>query len=502
MQTGTAGNLKFSEFKKLIDEIGLWSIVVLLWGWGEPFLNPAIYDMIAYAKRRGLSLVTSTNGYAFAEAENARKLIQSGPDLLLVSLSGMSQKTYGRYRHGNSLEKALTGIRNLVEEKHRLGSKVPAINLTFIVTQNNEQEVKNLSKKVKSLGVDSLTIKKLNTCTSKAIKGEERRYVPEDDTFKRFQYSADGEDRILVKSNLCKALWQRLTLRWNGKINACEYDFDDVYVMGNLNKKSFRSLWWGAPYRDMRCQFRKDWKKLPVCTGCTYAFEGGYYEGHGCREHLFQEFRITIILTVEKNMLERPQLSVIIASYNSIETLEACLSSLKSQNGRQTFEIIFVDSSTDGSADFVQNKFPDVKLYRCSEKRAPGAARNIGISKAQSELIAFTDTDCVVDKDWIKKILDAHREHPEHPVIGGVVANGNPEYYVGWGTYFAEFSQWMPRKSKCCMNEIPTCCLSLKKWAFDKYGPIQGKKGIARILRFTGNWEMADKNLYFCPPLK
>lgn len=171
-------------------------------------------------------------------------------------------------------------------------------------------------------------------------------------------------------------------------------------------------------------------------------------------------------------MPERHQLSVIIASYNSENTIEDCLLSLKNQKTDKDFEIIIVDSSTDGTAKLVEERFPETNLYRFSEKKFPGDARNYGISRAKGEVIAFTDTDCIVDNTWINEIIEAHKAHPEHPAIGGVVDNGNPESYVGWGAYFCEFSQWMPRFSECYLIEIPCCCLSIKRWAFEQYGPF------------------------------
>lgn len=171
-------------------------------------------------------------------------------------------------------------------------------------------------------------------------------------------------------------------------------------------------------------------------------------------------------------MPEKFQLSVIIASYNSKKTIEGCLSSLKNQKTDKGFEIIVVDSSTDGTAKLVEERFPEVKLYRFSGKKFPGDARNYGISRAKGEIIAFTDTDCIVANNWINEIIDAHNAHPEHPAIGGTVDNGNAQSYVGWGAYFCEFSQWMPQFPKCHMVDIPGCCLSIKRWAFEKYGPF------------------------------
>jgi len=57
---------------------------------------------------------------------------------------------------------------------------------------------------------------------------------------------------------------------------------------------------------------------------------------------------------------EKPQLSVIIPSFNSRRTIEACLELLKNQATDKTFEIIVVDSSTDAHIEMVVERFPRV----------------------------------------------------------------------------------------------------------------------------------------------
>ena len=53
--------LPFDTYRRLIDEIGDYLVYVILWSWGEPFLNPDLGRMIAYARERNILTVTSTN---------------------------------------------------------------------------------------------------------------------------------------------------------------------------------------------------------------------------------------------------------------------------------------------------------------------------------------------------------------------------------------------------------------------------------------------------------
>jgi glycosyltransferase involved in cell wall biosynthesis len=169
-------------------------------------------------------------------------------------------------------------------------------------------------------------------------------------------------------------------------------------------------------------------------------------------------------LTVSKT-----KVSVILPSYNSKRTIERCLQALQKQS-RQDFEVIVIDSSRDGTAEVVAEKYPEVRLYRFEERKFPGDARNFGISKANGDILAFTDADCIPNQNWISEIVRAHQD--PYPTIGGAVDNANPESYVGWAAYFCEFSQWMPHSEERRMIEIPTCCLALKRWAYDCYGPF------------------------------
>lgn len=167
-------------------------------------------------------------------------------------------------------------------------------------------------------------------------------------------------------------------------------------------------------------------------------------------------------------MQEKIQLSVIIASYNAETLLQNCLESLKNQKTDQLFEIIVVDSSSDGTAQRIGERFPEVKLYRFPERKFCGDARNFGLSIARGEIIAFIDADCRAAPNWIGQILRAHQS--SSLAIGGVIANGNPDSNIGWAAYFCEFSQWMPNTPSIRFTDIAAANMSYKKRCFEEFG--------------------------------
>jgi glycosyltransferase involved in cell wall biosynthesis len=163
-----------------------------------------------------------------------------------------------------------------------------------------------------------------------------------------------------------------------------------------------------------------------------------------------------------------PEISVIIVSYNARNLISDCLSSLEKQITSKIFEIILVDSSSDGTSEFVEEAFPNVEVHHFSERKFPGDARNIGISVAKGEFIAFIDADCRAEDNWLEEIGKA--QESTRPVVGGAIANANPKSYVSWAAYFCEFSHWMPNALPRWLDDMPTANLSYKKTLFSQYG--------------------------------
>jgi len=275
-ETGPTGHMDPDVFKKLVDDVHRHALIIVLWGWGEPFICPAVYEMITYAHCKGLRLVSSTNGHLFTHREHAEAVVRSGLDALIVSLSGTTQEAYARFR-GGRLDTALAGVREIVGQKRALRSRTPHVQLSFIVTDYSESQIPELRDLARSLGVDGLSLKKMNTASVRPDPNRVDTALPEETRYRRFQYSDGGQVRLRVKHNPCKALWHNPTLRWDGTINPCVYDFDGAHILGDIKEESFGQIWTGQRYGTMRRQFRNNWESIAICNQCTYAYVGGDY---------------------------------------------------------------------------------------------------------------------------------------------------------------------------------------------------------------------------------
>ena len=120
-------------------------------------------------------------------------------------------------------------------------------------------------------------------------------------------------------------------------------------------------------------------------------------------------------------------ISVIVPVYNGEETIRDCLDSLMAQEIPQTYEIVCVDNaSTDNTAKILDQY--KVKKVR-ETKRGPAAARNCGLQNASGEIIAFTDADCVVAKDWLANLVSV-LEDPAVGIAGGKILARQPANHI------------------------------------------------------------------------
>lgn len=109
--------------------------------------------------------------------------------------------------------------------------------------------------------------------------------------------------------------------------------------------------------------------------------------------------------------------AIVIVNWNGKKFLETCLGSLKNQT-YQDFKIILVDNgSDDGSINFMEERYPEVKLKKLSKNTGFAYANNVGIKEAlNDERIKFIITlnnDTKVDQDYLKFLIQAAKKNPQ-----------------------------------------------------------------------------------------
>jgi len=127
--------LTFDRFKHIADKSRPFAQYYYLHLWGEPMLNRSILDMIRYVSNYAKANI-STNALLLSKAL-CEDLITSGVTDLIVSIDGMSQEVYSKYRVGGDVEVAKERLAWLQEANIRNGNRV-AISPQFIVFKHNQ----------------------------------------------------------------------------------------------------------------------------------------------------------------------------------------------------------------------------------------------------------------------------------------------------------------------------------------------------------------------------
>jgi glycosyltransferase involved in cell wall biosynthesis len=104
-----------------------------------------------------------------------------------------------------------------------------------------------------------------------------------------------------------------------------------------------------------------------------------------------------------------PMVSVVICAYNAERTMRPCLESLRKLD-YPNFEVVIVDDGSRDRTAEISMDFPEFRLIRQPNKGL-SVARNVGLHAARGEIIAYTDSDCVVDPHWLTLIVRSMLEN-------------------------------------------------------------------------------------------
>lgn len=114
------------------------------------------------------------------------------------------------------------------------------------------------------------------------------------------------------------------------------------------------------------------------------------------------------VVSSQSSVVSRRNASIVIPNWNGKELLEKYLPSVvKAMEARLGSEAIVVDNgSTDGSAEFVADKFPQVKLLRLDHNLGFGGGSNAGVKAARHDTVVLLNSDMRVEADFLAPLLD------------------------------------------------------------------------------------------------
>jgi MoaA/NifB/PqqE/SkfB family radical SAM enzyme len=212
------GKMSIELFRSVIDETRHYLFTLNLCNWGEPLLNPALPEMIAYAKNYNIIVGLSTNLKILSE-NTGEAIATSGLDIMVISLDGASAETYSKYRTGGDSEAVIANIKKLLAFKKE-AKKFPLLIWQLLVNRYNEKEIEKAKAMAEGLGT-YFVLSPLRTSMGKELIlplyeriKEMKDWLPENPLYNKYLYKIGPETRTRQKK--CKWLWTDAVINWDG----------------------------------------------------------------------------------------------------------------------------------------------------------------------------------------------------------------------------------------------------------------------------------------------
>ena len=103
--------------------------------------------------------------------------------------------------------------------------------------------------------------------------------------------------------------------------------------------------------------------------------------------------------------MSEPLVSIIIVTWNGRAHLDVCLSAVAAQYGVESETILVDNGSTDGTAEYVRDRYPWVRLVLLPTNRGFAGGNNAGVREARGALIAFLNNDTAATAGWLRELI-------------------------------------------------------------------------------------------------
>lgn len=249
---GAVNNVGFMKNElsyRLIDEISTLGTHSIKFNWrGESAINPFLPEAVKYAKEKGILEVSiNTNGLP-KDDKILIETAKNGIDRIIFSVDGFSSDTFESIRVGGNYEKLVENILKLLEWKKENNTPKPFIRIQMVRSNKNAHEVDAFINFWQDK-VDDVRIS---------------------DVMDRGQGShLSVGDQLTVGRRRCPQPFQRLVIGRDGRVSPCCADWNQKYIVGDVNEDSLLTIWNGKRMTNMRkIQNDVELDKIDICKNC------------------------------------------------------------------------------------------------------------------------------------------------------------------------------------------------------------------------------------------
>lgn len=216
--------------------------------------------------------------------------------------------------------------------------------------------------------------------------------------------------------------------------------------------------------------------------------------------------------------IHKPQLSVVICTYNRFTLLQKAIESLVNQTAnKRTYEIIIIDNGNNSKIKRIvldykkKYLFPKIRYFH-QVKTGLSFSRNLGIRKGLGNYVGFLDDDAKADSRWVDVALAIFQKKMFASIVGGPIY---PIYQGKKPVWFKdeyETRSWGKRERNLSRYEtFSGSNIFIKKEIFTKFGLFDERFGMSgknlnlgeETSFFLKIWQNTSKNnlFYYSPEL-
>ncbi len=249
------GYMTEALFKKVTGDISHEKgFLFLPQGFGELLLHKKLFELLDFAFKLGTGpIVVLTNGMLLNEI-NLPGLLNR-VDVIIVTIDGVTAKTYESIRVGGSLRTVTHNIEKLIEM--RGGNQTPHLVLRIIEMKETEGEIDSFKDfwSDRIGGGDIIQVAGFNDWTGKVV------------------YRGITEMRQERERTPCRMLWKNLSVYYDGQVSPCCYDAEGDLIIGNAFQETLQDIWNGSYLRNIRhFHTSHQFEKIPICSKCNSWF--------------------------------------------------------------------------------------------------------------------------------------------------------------------------------------------------------------------------------------
>lgn len=287
-------NLSLDRFYRIVEQIEDVQRVVLH-GLGEPLLNPDLFEMVRYLKKRGAYVLFNSNALALNEKRRL-DLLESGLDEYRVSFDAAQPETYKKIRGIAALNKVKRNLLALTAAMREQG-RGPKVSLWFTTMHENVAELPGVVRFAAEAGIGEVYVQRLVYFDKGLAVEEQSLYQKLEEKAQSalaeayrlcleygIRLAASGGERVLPDGEVlhetldeeypwraCTRPWRLMYIQASGEVSPCCFapftGLDGGPVLGNAFSQKIEDIWHGPAYLKFREAFLT--RQPPqCCEGC------------------------------------------------------------------------------------------------------------------------------------------------------------------------------------------------------------------------------------------